>query len=386
MAALMTSVIDNPNKVSEYILSCRQMGIEILPPDINEGESRFSVSGKSIRYGLSAIKSIGRPVVESIVAERALGGPFKSLMDFIERMSGKEVNKKTIENLIKAGAFDSLGGKRQQYILAYGSMMDSVAQSRKTVMTGQMSLFDLMGEEEKESYQVQLPNVGEYPKELLLSFEKEVLGVYVSGHPLEEYEERWKKNITAVTTDFMLDEETNRTKVRDGETVVVGGMITGKTVKYTKNNRVMAFLNIEDLVGNVEVIVFPNIYEKNSQMLETDSKVFIGGHVSAEEDKASKLICDRIVPFDAGKRELWIQFRNRAECAAREEELLALLHDSDGSDAVVLYAAAEKAVKRLPAGRSVRAEGELIARLRELFGRENVKVVEKRIENINRMN
>jgi len=386
MAALMTSVIDNPGKVSEYILSCRQMGIEILPPDINEGEARFSVSGQSIRYGLSAIKSIGRPVVESIVAERTLGGPFKSLMDFIERMSGKEVNKKTLENLIKAGAFDSLGGNRQQYILAYAGMMDSVAQSRKTVMTGQMSLFDLVGEEEKQNYQVQLPDVEEYKKELLLSFEKEVLGVYVSGHPLEEYEERWKKNITAVTADFMLDEETNQTKVHDGESVIVGGMITGKTVKYTKNNRMMAFLNIEDLVGNVEVIVFPNIYERNSKMLETDSKVFIGGHVSAEEDKASKLICDRIVPFDAGKRELWIQFRDRAECVAKEAELLELLHDSDGPDAVILYAAAEKAVKRLPAGRNVRAEGGLLAKLREHFGTGNVKVVEKRIENINRMN
>ncbi len=386
MAALMTSVIDNPNKVSEYILSCRQMGISILPPDINEGEAAFSVSGHSIRYGLSAIKSIGRPVVAAIVAERGLGGPFKSLADFVERMAGTEVNKRTVENLIKAGAFDSLGGNRQQYILAYAGLMDSVAQSHKTMMTGQMSLFDLLGEEEKQSFQVRLPDVEEYKKELLLSFEKDVLGVYLSGHPLEEYEERWRKNITASTADFMLDEETNRTKVRDGESVVIGGMITSKTIKYTKNDRAMAFLNIEDLVGNVEVIVFPNVYEHSSKMLELDSKVFVGGHVSAEDDKASKLICDRIVPFDAGKRELWIQFRDRGEYAAREEELLRLLHDSDGTDAVVLYTASEKAIKRLPPGRNVRADEALLQRLRESFGEENVKVVEKRIENIGRMN
>ena len=385
MAALMTSCIENPGKVSEYILSCRQMDIPILPPDINEGEAVFSISNKSIRYGLSAIKSIGRPVVECIVAERNLGGAFKSLTDFIERMSGKEVNKKTLENLIKAGALDSLGGNRQQYMMAYGSIMDSVAQSRKTTMTGQMSLFELVDEEEKEHFKIQLPKVEEYKKELVLSFEKEVLGVYISGHPLEEYEERWRKNITAVTTDFQLDEETNKSRVRDGELVIIGGMITGKTIKYTKNNRVMAFLQLEDLVGTVEVIVFPNIYERNSGMLTEESKVFVSGHVNGEEDKASKLICDRIFSFDEGKRELWIQFPNQAACVEQEVELLALLHDSDGNDAVVLFAAAERSTKRLGAGRSVRAEGELLARLRARFGADNVKVVEKRIEKLKKM-
>ena len=385
MAALMTSVIDNPGKVSEYILSCRQMGIAILPPDINEGEARFSVSDGSIRYALSAIKGVGRPVVEAIAEERRLAGRFQSLADFIERMSGKEVNKRVVENLIKAGALDSLGGNRQQYIQAYASIMDSVAQSNKTMMTGQMSLFDFVDEDHKESFQVKLPNVGEYPKELLLSFEKDVLGVYISGHPLEEYEERWKKNITAVTTDFMLDEETNRTRVHDGESVIIGGMITAKTIKYTKNNRVMAFLQVEDLVGSVEVVVFPNVYEKNAAELGEEAKVFISGHVNAEDDKASKLICDRIIPFDAGKRELWIQFPDKETCLAREKELLELLADSDGNDGVILFAAAEKTMKRLPAGRNVNAETALIEKLEQSFGKGNVKVIEKRIENIRRM-
>ncbi len=385
MAALMTSVIDNPGKVSEYILSCRQMGIAILPPDINEGEARFSVSDGSIRYALSAIKGVGRPVVEAIAEERRLAGRFQSLADFIERMSGKEVNKRVVENLIKAGALDSLGGNRQQYIQAYASIMDSVAQSNKTMMTGQMSLFDFVDEDQKESFQVKLPNVGEYPKELLLSFEKDVLGVYISGHPLEEYEERWKKNITAVTTDFMLDEETNRTRVHDGESVIIGGMIMAKTIKYTKNNRVMAFLQVEDLVGSVEVVVFPNVYEKNAAELGEEAKVFISGHVNAEDDKASKLICDRIIPFDAGKRELWIQFPDKETCLAREKELLELLADSDGNDGVILFAAAEKTMKRLPAGRNVNAETALIEKLEQSFGKGNVKVIEKRIENIRRM-
>ena len=385
MAALMTSCIENPGKVSEYILTCRQMDIPILPPDINEGEAAFSISSKSIRYGLSAIKSIGRPVVECIVAERKLGGAFKSLTDFIERMSGKEVNKKTLENLIKAGALDSLGGNRQQYMMAYAGIMESVAQSRKNTMTGQMSLFDLVDEEEKEHFKIQLPKVEEYKNELVLSFEKEVLGVYISGHPLEEYEERWRKNITAVTTDFQLDEETNKSRVRDGELVIIGGMITAKTIKYTKNNRVMAFLQIEDLVGTVEVIVFPNIYERNSGMLTEEAKVFVSGHVNGEEDKASKLICDRIFSFDEGKRELWIQFADQAACMEQEAELLGLIHDSDGGDPVVLYAAAERTTKRLGAGKTVLAEGELLARLRQRFGSDNVKVVEKRIEKLRRM-
>ena len=319
------------------------------------------------------------------MAERKLGGAFKSLTDFIERMSGKEVNKKTLENLIKAGALDSLGGNRQQYMMAYAGIMESVAQSRKNTMTGQMSLFDLVDEEEKEHFKIQLPKVEEYKKELVLSFEKEVLGVYISGHPLEEYEERWRKNITAVTTDFQLDEETNKSRVRDGELVIIGGMITAKTIKYTKNNRVMAFLQIEDLVGTVEVIVFPNIYERNSGMLTEEAKVFVSGHVNGEEDKASKLICDRIFSFDEGKRELWIQFADQAACMEQEAELLGLIHDSDGGDPVVLYAAAERTTKRLGAGKTVLAEGELLARLRQRFGSDNVKVVEKRIEKLRRM-
>ena len=188
-----------------------------------------------------------------------------------------------------------------------------------------------------------------------------------------------------MTSDFQLDEETNQTRVRDGQQVVLGGMITGKTVKYTKNNRVMAFLQLEDLLGAVEVVVFPNVYEKNTELLSEDAKIFVSGHVDAGDDRAAKLICDRIIPFEAGRRELWIQFPDQKECIRRETELLALLADSDGQDRVVLYAAAEKSVKRLPAGQTVDAGKELIVKLEKSFGEGNVKVVEKRIENIRRM-
>lgn len=386
MAALMTSVLDNSNKVAEYILSCRQMGLEILSPNINESESRFSVSDGKIRFALSAIKSIGRPVVEAIVAERKRGGPYKGLQDFAERMAdASDCTKRTVENLIKAGAFDGLGGTRQQFVLAAPGIMDSVAQSKKTVMSGQMSLFDLVDEEEKQRYQPKLPDIGEYPKDVLLAYEKDVLGIYLSGHPLEEYEARWRRNITAQTTDFLIDEETNRARVSDGQRVVVGGMIAGKTVKFTKNNKPMAFLQLEDLLGSVEVIVFPNVYERSTKLLQEDARIFVAGHADVSDDRAAKLICDRIVSFDEGGRELWIQFPDQSSCLLGETELLEQTEGHAGEDALVLYAAKEKTIKRLPKSCSVRADADLLEKLRQSFGKENVKLTEKRIENLMRM-
>lgn len=380
MAALMTSCIDNPSKVSEYILNCRQMGIRILPPDINRSTGSFSVEDGSIRYGMAAVKGIGKPVMEAIVEERARGGLFSSLKDFCQRLSGKEVNKRTIENFIKAGAFDSFGGTRKQFMMIYVQVMDTVNQEKKSSMTGQMSLFDIMGEEDKKSFEIRLPDVGEYAKESKLAFEKEVLGVYISGHPLEEYADVWKKNITAATSDFYPMEESGLPKVRDGAKVIVGGMITEKTIKYTKNNKVMAFITLEDLVGTVEVVVFPRDYERNAALIETDSKVFIMGNVSAEDDKASKLICEKIVSFDQVPRELWIQFADRKQYEQEVAELYATLRQSDGSDHVVVYLRAEKQMKHLPASRSVEIEDNLLGILRGKYGAENVKVVEKSIE------
>ena len=385
MAALMTSVIDNPSKVSEYILSSRRMGIAILPPDINKGESSFSVDGGSIRYGLSAIKSIGRPVIEGLVEERNLRGGFKTLRDFIERMSGRDINKRTIENFIKAGAFDGIPGNRRQKMMVYVQILDAVNQEKKTAMTGQMSLFDLVSEEEKEAYEIRMPDVEEYPKEAKLAFEKEVLGVYISGHPLEEYEQRWRNNITAVTTDFLPDEETGMPRVIDNSKVTVGGMITGKTIKYTKTNKVMAFLTVEDLVGTVEIVVFPRDYEKNAQLMEVDDKVFIQGRVSAEDEKASKLICENIRSFDDVPSELWVQFATKEEFLSKEEDFYRLLNDSDGRDSVVVYIRSPKAVKRLGPSRNVKINGELLGKLYEKYGSDNVKVVEKSIEKLTKM-
>ena len=381
MAALMTSVIDNPGKVSEYIYTCRQMGIQILPPDINVGEGRFSVDGGNIRYGLAAIKSIGRPVIEAIVAEREERGPYKHLKDFIERLSGKEVNKRTIESFIKAGALDSLHGTRKQFMMIYIKIMDQVGQERKYSMTGQMSLFDMVSEEQKKEFEIPLPNVGEYEKETLLAFEKEVLGIYISGHPMEEYEAKWRKSISATTADFQIDEETNRTKVRDGAREIIGGMITGKTIKHTKTGKPMAFLTIEDLLGTVEVVVFPKDYEKNRNYLNEDSKVFVKGRVSEEDDNASKLICEAIIPFEEISRDLWIQFEDKQKFMEEESKLYEMLRESEGRDNVVIYLTKEKAVKRLPASYNVHADSRFLSRLINYFGESRVKVVEKAIEN-----
>ena len=385
MAALMTSVIDNASKVSEYVLTCRQMGIKVLAPDINESEGVFSVSGSSIRYGLNAIKSVGKPVIAQIIEERR-NGLFQDLGDFTERISGKDVNKRTVENFIKSGAFDSFPANRRQMMMVYAQMMDQAAQKKKTDLAGQMSLFDFVPEEEKKAFRVQVPPVEEYRKEDLLAFEKEVLGFYISGHPLEEYEAQWRKKITHVTTDFLPPEEGEEAKIKDGEYAVIGGMIASKKAKATKTNKMMAFITIEDLVGSVEVIVFPRDYEKNTSLLNVDSKVFISGRVSSEEDRASKLILERIMPFETVQKELWIQFADMETYKEQEEKLYHALLESEGEDAVIIYINKEKKKKILSSSRNVRINPELLNRLYEKFGEKNVKAVEKRIENVVKMN
>lgn len=386
MAALMTSVIDNSAKVSEYILTCRQMGISILAPDINESEGVFSVSGGAIRYGLNAIKSVGKPVIEGLLEERNVNGPFRDLSDFIDRTMGKEVNKRTVENFIKSGAFDSFPANRRQMMLIYSQLMDQAAQRKKTDLAGQMSLFDFVPEEEKAAFKVKIPEVPEYSKEDLLAFEKDVLGIYISGHPLEEYEEQWRRGITHVTSDFLPVEEGEESKVMDGERAVIGGMITSKTMKATKNNKMMAFITVEDLVGSAEVIVFPKDYEKNSGLLNMDSKVFVSGRISAEEDKASKLILERITPFASVCKELWIQFADMKAYLEQEAELYRLLMDSEGEDAVVIYVRRENQKKILPPAKNVKVNQELLEKLYRRFGEKNVKAVQKRIENAGKMN
>ena len=380
MAALMTSVIEMPTKVAEYIQVCRQMNIKILPPDVNRGAYGFSVDNGAIRYGLSAIKSVGRPVINALVEEREVKGEYRSLKDFIERLTGT-VNKRAIENFIKAGALDCLEGNRRQKMLVYGQIVDSIAQEKKNSFAGQMSLFDLVSDEEKKEYEIRMPDVEEYDKEMILAFEKDVLGIYLSGHPLERYRNIMEKMISAKTTDFQPDEESGIPKVYDGQKVIIGGMITEKTIKYTRNNKVMAFLTVEDLLGTVEIVVFPRDYEKWQSMLNEDARVFVQGRVNAEDDKPSKLILEKVRAFEDMPQELWIQFKDKAEYAEKEQELLETLKGYAGVSAVVIYLKDVNAMKRLPAGYHARISDSLTGELRKKYGESNVKVVERVLKN-----
>lgn len=375
MAALLTSVIDNASKVSEYIMVCKSMGIQILPPDINEGECGFSVSDGAIRYALNAIKSVGKNVIDQITAERNAHGKFEDLKDFIERTQNVELNKRAIENFIKAGAFDSFGATRKQLMSVYGQILDSVVHSKRGVTAGQMSLFDIVSEEDKKELEIPMPNVGEYEKELLLSFEKEVLGFYVSGHPMQEYEALWEKRISARTSDFYLDAETGQTHVEDSAKAIVGGMIMDKKIKYTKQDKIMAFLTLEDLVGSVEIVVFPNAYEKYSSKIVEENKVFIEGRVKVEDERDGKLICERITAFDEIPRKVWLKFPDMSTYLKKESELFDAIYESEGIDNVVIYIEETRQKKTLPPNRNIKADSAVLDRLRDLFGEENVKVV-----------
>ncbi len=377
MAALMTSVMDNSSKVAEYIYACRQMGISILPPDINEGEGAFSVSGDNIRYGLAAIKNLGRPVIEAIVTERSERGRFKDLRDLTERLSGKEVNKRTIESFIKAGALDSFKLTRKQLMLMYSAVMDDVAREKKSALTGQISMFELF-EEAKEQVSIKPPNVGEFNAEELLAMEKEVLGIYVSGHPLEKYMEMINKNISNVTSDFEINEEDGSSIAKDGQKAIIGGMIVAKTVKMTKTGSNMAFVTVEDLVGNVEVIVFPRDYEKNKYMLNEDAKVFVVGRVSANDEGKAKLICEKIVPFDKMPRELWIKFNTKEEFVEQESNILKVMGKEEGSDKIVIYIQEGRQMKYLEP-KDIMIDNDKINTFISMYGKDNVQFRTKKI-------
>ena len=379
MAALMTSVIDNSAKAAQYLYSCKDMGIKVLPPDINSGQGQFTSEGENVRYGLYAIKSLGRPVIDSIIEERELGGPYRTLQDFIERMANRDINKRAIENLIKAGACDSLEGTRKQMTMMYASIVDQVAHQKKSSMSGQMSLFDLVSEEEKKEYEIKYPEVGEFDSEIALGFEKEVLGIYLSGHPLEKYMDKLKKTTTANAIDFIRDEDTGATKIADNASVIIGGMITDRTVKFTRNNKAMAFITIEDLTGTVEVIIFPKDYERYQRYLTEDAKIFVKGRTAIEDEQDGKLICEKIVGFEETKKELWLQFESKEKYLEREGQINQILRQSDGNDEVVIYIANPKAIKRLGRNMTVNAQGPLLGILSEILGEENVKVVEKGI-------
>lgn len=371
MAALMTSVIDNTSKVAGYIYACKQMNIGILPPDVNESQMEFTVENGKIRFAMAAIKSLGRPTIQAILKERGENGSFISMQDFVTRMS-HALNKRAIENFVKAGAFDTFGHTRKSMMIVSESMLDSAIKHNKDSMTGQMSLFDFAAEEDKKAFEIRIPDVAEYTKEELLGYEKEILGVYVSGHPLDEYTGMVNKYITNVSSDFEVDDELGETKARDGAIATIGGLITEKTIKTTKKGQLMAFLTVEDVVGTVEVVVFPNSFTANRVVIDHAEKVFVTGNVQANVDENAKLICDKVVDFASIPRKLWIRFASLSDYEDKKDELYGILYNSDGKDTVVIYCTKENKRLTLPASRTIRVDSELIQKLQAMYGEKNV--------------
>lgn len=371
MAALMTSVIDNTSKVAGYIYACKQMNIGILPPDVNESQMEFTVENGNIRFAMAAIKSLGRPTIQAILKERGENGSFISMQDFVTRMS-QALNRRAIENFVKAGAFDTFGHTRKSMMIVSESMLDSAIKHNKDSMTGQMSLFDFAAEEDKKAFEIRIPDVAEYTKEELLGYEKEILGVYVSGHPLDEYTGMVNKYITNVSSDFEVDDELGETKARDGAIATIGGLITEKTIKTTKKGQLMAFLTVEDVVGTVEVVVFPNSFTANRVVIDHAEKVFVTGKVQANVDENAKLICDKVVDFASIPRKLWIRFASLSDYEDKKDELYGILYNSDGKDTVVIYCTKENKRLTLPASRTIRVDSELIQKLQSMYGEKNV--------------
>lgn len=375
MAALMTSVMDNAAKVSGYVEECKKMGIQLLPPDINEGYRQFSVSDGKIRFALAAIKNVGKGAVDALVAEREKNGPFTSMTDFCNRMESGEWNKRGIESLIKGGAMDSLGGFRSQYMVIYKSILDGIGQARKNNIEGQLNLFDMDGGDESFQQQDELPPIQEYPLREKLAMEKEVLGIYVSGHPLAEYEEQLRRKISHSSLDFLpVEEGEDRLQVEEETKVIVGGMVAGISVKYTRNNDKMAFVTLEDFQGSMEIIIFPKVYEKCAASLKEDEVLLIKGRANVSADGEGKVIAQEVKPLILGEKEppssVWLKLAEGQEVPFGQ--ITAILRKYHGNVPVYIYD--EKTKQRMKADRInwVTGEEELCEELRLLLGEKNV--------------
>jgi len=378
MAALLTAVMYNTSKVNEYILECKQMGIAILPPDVNEGEGNFTAVKEGIRYGMSAIKGLGENVTETIVKDREERGEYKSLSDLVERLSGI-LNKKGLEALIKSGALDGLLGTRREKMAVYEQVLDSVSHEKHSKMAGQLSLFDIATQEDLSALEVKMPVLGEFDMETKLAFEKEMIGIYLSGHPLYDYQDFLRGICNTNSMDFVYDEEEGRVNVRSDMNYVLGGIAAGVNVKLTRNNQRMAFITLEDLVGNIEVIVFPRDFEKFKNVIEEGRKYIISGKASLEENADAKLIAGKIIPFEEIPREVWLQFENKAKLEEIEPKLNEIFINNKGNAKVMLYCREEKQVKQVNTVKGMSYAESVIALLKEKLGEENVKIVTKMI-------
>lgn len=398
MAALITSVLGHPGKAAEYIMHLREMNIALLPPDLNNSYPHFSVYEGKIRFGLAAIKSVGKNVVSHMVVERKENGPFKSMTDYCMRMESKDLNKRVVESLIKAGAFDCFGNTRMQYMQGYKTILDSVLLGKKNTFDGQMDLFG-MGEQKETSLEDRLPHVGEFTEEQVLANEKEVLGLYISGHPLEKHEAYIKKKVSHRSFDFKtMDEEAEdgetlltdnaieELSIFDGQKTIIAGMVHTVTRKTTRNNAQMAFVELEDMYGSVEIIVFPKHYERYKHLLEDDAKLIVEGRISVQEDQDAKVILDKVYEFEEGQgavgipldtgSTVWIKFKDMKQYVdtfSLVEEKLKTCNMGDHN--IILYI--EEGKKRKKYNHPLTMTDRIVKETMSILGNDSVKVVKK---------
>ncbi|MBS4537398.1 DNA polymerase III subunit alpha [Clostridium sp. D2Q-11] len=379
MAALLTSVMGSTNSVSLYIQESKKLGVEVLPPDVNESYAKFTVSKGRIRYGLAAVKNVGVGLINSIIKARVIGEKFSSLTDFCSRVESQSLNKRAIESLIKAGAFDSVKGNRAQLLAIYERVLEGVQQDKKRNIQGQFNMFqDIASKEGNNIKEDVLPNIKDFPDRTLLSMEKEMLGIYISGHPLSSLEEELNTISTLNTSEIIevnnsIKEGNSDLVHRDGSQIKIGGIIISKKNKITKNNNMMAFATLEDLFGVVELIIFPKVYDRYTKYIEEDSIVIVEGKLSISEEDEPKIICSSIRPLMKNKKsKLYLKI---ADKEYNLNKIKGILSNYNGDIPVYVYF--EKNKKTVMADRDfwvdVSNKG-LLEELNKLLGRENVKL------------
>lgn len=395
LAAMLNSVMGNSDKIAEYIRTAEELGIQILPPDINESYAKFTVKNDTIRFGLAAIKNVGVNVVDSIVNSRNHKGYFKSLMNFCNNIDLGTINKRAVESLIKAGAFDCFKVYRSQLLSVYERIIDGMSSQKKKNVDGQISLFGTLEEQVESSLEISYPNIKEFDKKHILAMEKEMTGLYITGHPLDEYEKSLKYNTSiqigkivsehkslsetsAVDLDIDLDVNKSIREISDGDRVIVGGIIREMSRKVTRNNTLMAFIKLEDLSGVIEGVVFPKTLERCNSIVQEDSIVIVKGRVTLKEDEQPKILCEEINPLEnINTSKLYIRVADGEKAREVNKVLKIILEQFKGDTPVYLFAAKERKPFRLSRDTWVNLDGEVVNFLKKKFGEDNIKIIEE---------
>lgn len=385
IAAMLNSVMGNNEKVAYYIRFANERGIEILPPDINESYTKFTVQGEQIRFGIAAVKNVGVNVIENIAKVRSEKGKFKDLLDFCNKVDLGVINKRAVESLIKAGALDSFGVYRSRLLAVHEKVMDGINGDRKKNIQGQINLFSDFGEQKIDPIDIKYPEIKEFDKKRLLFMEKEMTGLYLSGHPLEEHKEVLKNktsiNIGEIISSGTLEESNEEAvvqdkKVKDGQKVKIGGIITSVNKKLTKNNDMMAFVELEDLYGIIELVVFPKVFNKIRNLINEDAMILVSGRVSIREDEAAKILCEDISELtESNIEKIYIRIDTEEEIQPSLKQLKVISPSYKGNIPIYLYVKSLNKAFITNKELWVNGEKEFLTFLKNQFGIENIKVV-----------